>query len=176
MFLDSILNTLHGLGFSKEMVVVAVSALPIVELRGAIPFALGLIPSQIYPEAIAWYHALPLAIAGNLIPVPLLLLFFAAISRKMSRIGIFKRWFTWLEERARRRGRVVVERYKQIGLMLFVSVPLPVTGAWTGSLAATIFEVKFKPAFLYIIAGVCIAGGIVTAVCMLARGGLGYPW
>ena len=175
MFLDSVLNTLHGLGFSKEMVVVAVSALPIVELRGAIPFALGLIPTQIYPEAIAWYHALPLAIAGNLIPVPLLLLFFAAISRKLGRIGIFKRWFTWLEERARRRGRVV-ERYKQIGLMLFVSVPLPVTGAWTGSLAATIFEVKFKPAFLYILAGVCIAGGIVTAVCMLASGGLGYLW
>ena len=128
MFLDNILSTLYGLGFSKELVVVAISALPIVELRGAIPFALGLIPSDVYPHSITWYYALPLAIAGNLIPVPFLLLFFATISRRLSRVGVFKRWFQWLEERTRRRGRVV-ERYKRIGLMLFVAVPLPVTGA-----------------------------------------------
>ena len=174
MFLDNILNTLYGLGFSKELVVVAVSALPVVELRGAIPFALGLIPSDVYPQSITWYYALPLAIAGNLIPVPFLLLFFAAISRRLSRVGVFKRWFQWLEERTRRRGRVV-ERYKRIGLILFVAVPLPVTGAWTGSLAATIFEIKFKPAFLSILVGVCIAGAIVTSVCLFAKGGLNYP-
>ena len=174
MFLDNILSTLYGLGFSKELVVVAVSALPVVELRGAIPFALGLIPSDVYPHSIAWYYALPMAIAGNLIPVPFLLLFFAAISRRLSRVGVFKRWFRWLEERTRRRGRVV-ERYKRIGLMFFVAIPLPVTGAWTGSFAATIFEIKFKPAFLSILAGVCIAGAIVTAVCLLTKGGLNYP-
>ena len=174
MFLDNILSTLYGLGFSKELVVVAISALPIVELRGAIPFALGLIPSDVYPQSIAWYYALPLAIAGNLIPVPFLLLFFAAISRRLSRVGVFKRWFQWLEKRTRRRGRVV-ERYKRIGLMLFVAVPLPVTGAWTGSFAATIFEIKFKPAFLSILAGVCIAGAIVTSICLLTKEGLNYP-
>jgi uncharacterized membrane protein len=163
---DSVLITLHGLGFSKEMVVVAISALPIAELRLAIPFALGLIPSQVYPQIIPWQHALPLAIAGNLIPVPLLLLFFGAISRLLSRIGVFKRWFQWLEERARRRGKVV-ERYQRIGLALFVAVPLPVTGAWTGSLVATIFGIKFKYAFLAILAGICIAGAIVTSVGLL---------
>ena len=174
MFLDNVLNVLHGLGFSKELVVVAVSALPRVELRGAIPFALGLIPSDVYPYSIAWYYALPLAIAGNLIPVPFLLLFFNAIARRMGRVGVFRRWFQWLEERARRRGGIV-ERYKWIGLMAFVAVPLPLTGAWTGSLAATIFEIKFKPAFLSILAGVCIAGAIVTSVCLLTQGGIGYP-
>ena len=59
--------------------------------------------------------------------------------------------------------------------MAFVAVPLPLTGAWTGSLAATIFEIKFKPAFLSILAGVCIAGAIVTSVCLLTQGGIGCP-
>ena len=160
MFLDNILSTLYGLGFSKELVVVAVSALPVVELRGAIPFALGLIPSDVYPHSITWYYALPLAIAGNLIPVPFLLLFFAAISRRLSRVGVFKRWFQWLEERARRRGRVV-ERYKRIGLMLFVAVPLPGTGAWTGSLVAWMFGLNRVKSFVAISIGVIIAGFLI---------------
>jgi len=163
--LDNILNILFRLGFSKELVVVAISALPVVELRGAIPFAMGVIPSAIYPESLPWQRALPLAIAGNLIPVPFLLLFFNAISRHLSRVDIFKRWLHRLEERTRRRGKIV-ERYKRIGLALFVAVPLPVTGAWTGSLAATIFEIKFKHALLSIFVGVCIAGAIVTAACL----------
>jgi len=159
---DNLLTTLHNLGFSKEVVVVAISALPIAELRLAIPFALGLIPSTVYPQNLSWHYALPLAIAGNLIPVPFLLLFFGAISRRLSKIGIFRRWVQWLEERTRRRGKIV-ESYKRIGLVLFVAVPLPVTGAWTGSLAATIFGIKFKHAFFAILVGICIAGAIVTS-------------
>jgi len=121
VLLDNILNTLSSLGLSKELVVILISTLPIVELRGAIPLAINLFN---FP----WYYALLLAIAGNLIPVPLLLLFFGAISQRLSKIGIFKRWFQWLEERTRQRGKIV-ERYKRIGLVLFVAVPLPVTGA-----------------------------------------------
>ncbi len=162
MPLDNILNILFRLGFSKELVVIAISALPVVELRGAIPFAMGVIPSAVYPQNLSWQHALPLALAGNLIPVPFLLLFFGAISKRLSKIGICKRWLRWLEERTRRRGKIV-ERYKRIGLVLFVAIPLPVTGAWTGSLAATILGIKFKHALLSILIGVCIAGAIVTA-------------
>jgi len=147
------------------MVVVAISALPIVELRGAIPFAMGVIPSAVYPESLPWQRALPLAIAGNLIPVPFLLLFFGAVSRRLSRIGIFKRWLSWLERRTRRRGKIV-ERYERIGLALFVAVPLPVTGAWTGSLVAIIFRMRFRHALPSIFIGICIAGAIVTAACL----------
>lgn len=164
MLLNNILNTLFNLGFSKELVVITVSALPIVELRGAIPLGINLFN-------LPWHYALLLAIAGNLIPVPFLLLLFNAISRRLSKIGIFQRWSNWLEERTRRRGKII-ERYKRIGLVLFVAIPLPVTGAWTGSLAATIFEIKFKPAFLSILAGVCIAGAIVTSLSLLAKQGL----
>ncbi len=159
-FLDTLLNS----GLSKELIVIIISALPIVELRGAIPLAINLFN-------FSWYYALLLAIIGNLIPVPLLLLFLNTISRRLGKIGIFKKWFNWLEERTRRRGGII-ERYKRIGLALFVAVPLPITGAWTGSLAATIFKVEFKQALLFIFIGICIAGGIVTGICLLAQRGL----
>ena len=164
MSLDSILNIFFNLGFSKELMVIAVSASPIVELRGAIPLAIN-------KFGFSWHYALPMAIAGNLIPVPFLLLFFGAISKRLSKIGIFKRWFHWLEERTRRRGKIV-ERYKRIGLALLVAIPLPGSGVWTGSLAATIFGIKFKHALLSIFIGVCIAGVIVTYLSLLAERGL----
>jgi len=163
--LDNILNTLSNLGFSEELKVIVISALPVSELRGA------LLLVAFNKINLSWNYALPLAIAGNLIPVPFLLLLFNAISQRLSKIGIFRRWFNWLEERTRRRGKII-ERYKRIGLVLFVAIPLPVTGAWTGSLASTIFEIKFKPAFLSILAGVCIVGAIVTSLSLLAKQGL----
>ena len=138
----------------------AVSTLPIVELRGAIPLAIN-------KFGFPWHRALLIAIGGNLIPVPFILLLFSTISKRLSKVAIFKRWFDWLNERTRRRGKII-ERYKRIGLVLFVAIPFPVTGAWTGSLAATIFGVKFKHALLSIFIGVCIAGAIVTYISLLA--------
>ena len=154
---------LLSLGFSKELVVLIISALPIFELRGAIPVAITVFH---FP----WYHALPLAITGNLLPVPLILLFLDAISRFLSKVGFFDRFLQWLFEHTRKRGRVV-ERYERIGLALFVAIPLPVTGAWTGSLAAVLFGLKFRHAILSIFIGVFIAGIIVTCLCLLGWAG-----
>jgi len=150
---------LLSLGFSKELVVLIIAALPIFELRGALPVAINLFH---FP----WYYALPLAIIGNLLPVPVILLFLDAISRWLSKIGFFDRFLHWLFEHTRKRGRVV-ERYERIGLALFVAIPLPVTGAWTGSLVAVLFGLKFRHAFLSIFIGVCIAGIIVTCLSLL---------
>ena len=150
---------LLALGFSKELVVLVISALPVLELRGALPVAINLFH---FP----WYYALLLAIIGNLLPVPFLLLFLSNISRLLSKIGIFEKMLHWLFEHTRRRGKII-NRYERIGLALFVAIPLPVTGAWTGSLAAVIFGLKFKHAFLSIFAGVLIAGAIVTCLCLL---------
>ncbi len=150
---------LLNLGFSKELVVLIISALPILELRGALPVALNVFH---FP----WYYALPLAIIGNLLPVPIILLLFNAISRCLSKIGFFERFLRWLFEHTRRRGKIV-EKYERIGLALFVAIPLPVTGAWTGSLAAVLFGLKFRHAFLSIFIGVCIAGIIVTCLSLL---------
>jgi uncharacterized membrane protein len=139
--------------------VILIAASPIAELRLAIPLAINTFH---FP----WYYALPIAIIGNLLPVPFILLFLDAATRLLSRVALFKRMLDWLFERTRRRGRLI-ERYKRIGLVLFVAIPLPVTGAWTGSLAAVILGLGFKHAFLSIFVGITIAGIIVTCLSLL---------
>ena len=150
---------LLGAGLSRELVVLIVSALPISELRGAIPLAI-----NVY--GFAWYKAFLIAVAGNLLPVPVLILFFNVLYRAFGRVPIIKRFLDWIIERTRRRGGLV-EKYERIGLMLFVAIPLPVTGAWTGSLAATVFDVKRSYALISIFSGVLIAGVIVTCLSLL---------
>ncbi len=149
---------LLNLGFAKELVVLVTSALPILELRGGIPVAIGLFD---FP----WYYSLLLAVIGNLLPVPFILLFLNSANRLFSRVPFFDRFLTWLFERTRRRGRII-EKYKRIGLILFVAIPLPVTGAWTGSLAAVLFGLRFRHAMLSIFIGVLIAGAIVTCLSL----------
>jgi len=139
--------------------VLAFAASPISELRGAIPWA-------ILKHHFPWYYAFLLAIIGNLLPVPFILLFLDTGSRLLSKISIFERMLHWLFEHTRQRGRII-NRYKRIGLILFVAIPLPVTGAWTGSLTAVLFGLKFKHAFLSIFIGILIAGVIVTCATLL---------
>ncbi len=154
---------LLSLGFSKELVVLVIASLPILELRGALPVAINVFH-------FSWYYALLLAIIGNLVPVPFILLFFDTVSRLLGKIGFFDRMLRWFYGRTRRQGRAI-ERYERIGLALFVAIPLPVTGAWTGSLAAVLFGLKFKHAFLSIFIGVFIAGIIVTCLSLLGWAG-----
>ncbi len=150
---------LLSLGLSKELIVLIIAALPVLELRGAIPVAINIL-------GLPWYYALSLALIGNLLPVPFILLFFKAITRGLARVDVFRRMLDWLFEHTRRRGRIV-ERYKRIGLVLFVAIPLPVTGAWTGSLVASLLGLPFKHAFLAILVGVFVAGIIVTCLSLL---------
>lgn len=146
-------------GIYKELIVVIMSALPVIELRGALPVAINLLD-------MAWYQAFCLAVIGNLLPVPVLLLFLESMAKAISKVDIGKRLVNWVFEHTRRRG-VVIEKYERIGLMLFVAIPLPVTGAWTGSVAAFLFGLKFNRAFFSILFGVIIAGAIVTSLCLL---------
>lgn len=144
---------------SDILAVLGVAASPIFELRGAIP--LGILGLDF-----EWYQALPLAILGNLLPVPFILLFIDWITRQLSRVAFFERIISRMFAMTRRRGRMI-QRYERIGLMLFVAIPLPITGAWTGSLAAVLFGLKFRYAFVSIVLGIIIAGGMVTAATML---------
>jgi uncharacterized membrane protein len=148
-----------GLELSSVLTVLGIAASPISELRGAIPWA---ILNYHFP----WYYAFLFALIGNLLPVPFILLFLDTLSRLLSKISLFERILQWLFERTRRRGKII-ERYERIGLILFVAIPLPLTGAWTGSLAAALFGLKFKHALLSIFIGVLIAGIIVTWVTLL---------
>ncbi|MBA7669600.1 hypothetical protein ES703_77732 [subsurface metagenome] len=109
-------------GFPKELVVLLIAVLPVLELRVAIPVGINTF-------GMPWYHAFPLAFIGNLIPVPIIILFLEAITRWLSKIEFFRRALDWLFEHTRRRGRIV-EKYKRIGLMLFVAIPLLIHFRW----------------------------------------------
>lgn len=133
-----------------------VSMLPVLELRGGVPFgvALGL------PVPTAFIAAL----IGNMLPVPFIILFvrrvFQWIRRRFPRLGAK---VDGLEERAREKGEKV-QKYQTWGLLLLVAVPLPGTGAWTGALVAALLDMRLKKAVPVIFAGVLIAGVIVTAL------------
>ena len=145
---------------NKEAAVVILAALPISELRGAIPLAIsmGFSPQKAYI----------LGVVGNLLPVIPLLFLLQPISEKLRHIPIFERFFNWLFERTRKKA-TLIEKFEAIGLILFVAVPLPITGAWTGCLAATLFKIRFRYALVAIIAGVVIAGVIVLAISVAGK-------
>lgn len=153
--LDKILD----LSFAKELIVLIISTLPIAELRGSIPVAINMFH---FP----WYYALLLAIIGNLIPVPFLLLFLDSLARFLSRFSLTRRFMNWVFERTRKQGKHI-GRYKEIGLAIFVAIPLPGTGAWTASLVAVLLGMKFTRSFLAITVGVVIAGVIVICLALL---------
>lgn len=151
-------------GLSPELAVFITSMLPIIELRGALPMAINLFK-------IPWFKAFLISYIGNLVPVPIILWLLGPIVRLLSRIRIFNKFFNWLFERTRRKGNKVIEKYEEIGLLAFVAIPLPGTGAWTGALIAFLFGLDFKKSLIVISLGVLIAGVIVTCLCLLGWAG-----
>ena len=156
--IEQITNSL--VAFNKEIAVVALAAMPVSELRGAIPLALALGFSPL--------KAYCLAFIGNVLPIVPLLFLLQPISDKLRHIPIFEKFFNWLFERTRRKASLV-EKFEAIGLILFVAIPLPITGAWTGCVAATLFKIRFRYAFWAILSGVIIAGLIVTGLSLAGR-------
>ncbi len=148
---------------SPELATFIVAMLPIFELRGAIPLGIGL--------NLSWQQTYCLAVAGNIIPVIPLLLFLKPVSEYLRRYPMWERFFNWLFARTRSRS-ALVERLELVGLILFVAVPLPITGAWTGTVAAFLFDIPFKHALPAIALGVMIAGSVVT----LASLGVVHVW
>jgi len=145
------------------LAVMVIGALPVSELRGAIPVAMGI-------YGMGPFEAYFLSVFGNLIPVVPLLLYLEPVSGYLRRYHIFDVFFTWLFARTRRNHTENFEKYGLLALTLFVAVPLPVTGAWTGCAAAFVFGIKFKHSMPAIAAGVMIAGVIVTVLTMMGIG------
>ena len=154
-----LLNSLGGL--PPQWLVVIVSAMPVSELRGAIPIGimLGVAPVKVFI----------LAIIGNLIPVLPLLYFMEPVSEKLRKFPLFKKFFDWLFERTRKKSEVI-EKYELLGLIIFVAIPLPMTGAWTGCIAASLLKLEKKLSFFAVSAGVSIAAVIVTIITLSAKG------
>ncbi|MDP8259272.1 MAG: small multi-drug export protein [Candidatus Aadella gelida] len=148
------------ISFNKEAGVMILAALPISELRGAIPLAIAMDFTPI--------KAYFLGVFGNLVPVVPLLLMLKPVSERLRHLPVFEKFFTWLFERTRKKAGLI-EKFEALGLILFVAVPLPITGAWTGCVAATLFKIRFRYALPAIIAGVLIAGLIVLALSLAGK-------
>ena len=149
---------LHWLaGIPKELIVVIVGALPITEVRGAIPLALsfGMPPLKAF-----W-----LAVLGNFIFIIPALFFFEPVTAALRKFKICSRFFDWVFERTKRNSDAI-QKYEALGLAIFVAVPLPMTGAWSGVIAASLFKIRFRLAFIAITAGVFAAALIVLALCV----------
>jgi len=142
----------------KDYLVMIVGALPVSELRGAIPLGLycGMPITKVF-----W-----LAVLGNLIPVIPLLFLLEPVSLRLRRFKIWSRFFDWLFERTKKRADRI-QKYEALGLAMFVAIPLPITGAWTGIVAASLFKIRFRYAFIAIVAGVLCSGLIVSTLCTL---------
>lgn len=139
------------------LIVFLISMVPLIELRGAIPYGLGfgLAPLPTYA----------LAIVGNCLPVPIILFFVKRVLFWMQgcSVELFRRVADFVIRKAQK-NRDRVEKYAALGLFLFVAIPLPGTGAWTGSLVAAMFDMKKRYAFLSIFLGVLTAGIIMSLI------------
>jgi len=164
---DALLGWLSGIPAEIQMIVL--SAFPFTELRGSIPIAF-LNPHWIWP----WWKIYLLAVVGNMLPVPFILWFLGPVSRFLSRWKFFETFFNKLFERARRRAGTKIEKYEALGLTIFVAIPLPVTGAWTGCVVAFLFGIPTRIAIPSIALGVATAGVIITLIMSGTLAGIGF--
>ena len=141
----------------KELCVLFCSMLPIIELRGAIPLGAAL--------GLPWWQNYLIAVVGNMLPVPIILLFVKAVLNWMAkcRVKLFNKIANKMFEKAEK-NREKIEKYAFWGLTLFVAIPLPATGAWTGTLVASLFDMKFWKSLLAAFIGVLIAGVVMTLI------------
>lgn len=178
--------------FKKAAIVFLISILPIVELRGAIPVSAAF--------GLPFYFTYPLAVIGNLLPVPFILLFIPKILDFLSRFRLFRPIVSWLRRKADKGSKKLIKEGSPDGtacesapdsdghiatssdtrrmsgatfvaLLSFVAIPLPVTGAWTGALIASLFNFHRRKSFLAILLGVLISGVIVS---LISYGVLGF--
>jgi len=164
---SKLVTVLAGL-FSKELTIVLVAMLPILELRGAIP--LGILGEDVRLFGIHGFGMHPLkvymlALLGNMIPVYWLLVFLKKFFHRLQTMRFVGKFFKWWFASVERRSGII-QRWGFWGLVCFVAIPLPVTGAWTGAAAATLLEIDTKKACIAIFLGVACAGFIMTALSL----------
>ena len=145
--------------FQKYLIVFLVSMVPIIELRGAVPIGTGM--------GLPWIPTLIVSVIGNMVPVPFIYFF----ARKVLEWGKDKKYigkfFTWCLKKGHSGGEKLQAKAGRglfFALLLFVGVPLPGTGAWTGILAASLLDMGFKKSVVAVILGVILAGLIMTLI------------
>lgn len=158
---EKILSFLYSFGLSPKTIILCLSTLPVTELRASIPIGILLLKQDV--KLVFFY-----SILGNILPIAPIYFFLEPISKKLSKTVYIRRFFEWLFERAHRR-KALIEKYEAFGLMLFVAIPFPGTGVWTGCLVASLLRMRFIPTFLAAALGVILAAIIVTAVTVVGK-------
>ena len=170
--LSNLVNSVNELAtWIKYLFVFVVSMIPLIELRGAIPFAYVFRVGDPSFNLVLSYVIIAI---GNMIPVPIIFFF----ARKVLEWGADKKFigklFTFCLEKGHKGGEKLQSKAGRglfVALLLFVGIPLPGTGAWTGTLAASILDMKFKDSIVAVMCGVALAGIIIGLLCTF---GFGY--
>ncbi len=142
-----------------------ISMIPILELRASVIYGAA--------KGLEWFIVIPLSIVGNMLPVPFILLFIRKILAWMKTKERFSKFALWLERKAEKHSKRVL-KYAFFGLVLFVGIPLPGTGAWTGALVAALFDLRMKSALPAIFLGLLLASAIMGAASYGAVGFLSF--
>lgn len=142
-------------GINKELIIFIISLLPILELRG------GMLAATLL--GINFKRSFIICILGNIIPIPLVLLFLEKIFNLLGKWKVTKKLIEWLKKKALSK-RKQIDKYGYLGLILFVGIPLPGTGAWTGSLLAILLGLNKRKSFICILLGILLAAIIMSIV------------
>ena len=152
-----------------------IAMVPLIELRGAIPVAYTIKATMENPESFNLFWAYVVIALGNMLPVPFIFFF----ARKVLEWGKDKKviggFFSWCLEKGHKGGEKLQSKAGRglyVALLLFVGIPLPGTGAWTGTLAASFLDMDFKKSMLAVAGGIALAGIIVGVLCALGFGAL----
>ena len=145
--------SIFGVNAGKVIGIFFISLLPVIELRGSIPIG--------YYQGLPWYTNMITSIIGNILPVPFILLFVVKVFEFMKKRNIMVNVIEKIEKRAMSRSESIANK-EFLGLMLFVAIPFPGTGAWTGALIAALLQFDRKKSYVYIFIGVLIAASLVT--------------
>ncbi len=153
---DFIVEAITGADIGKYLATFIISMIPVIELRGAIPIGVGL--------GLSHAEAMGISIIGNMLPVPFIILFIRPIFRWMTRkSGKLARLAEKLETKAEGKWDKI-HRYQFFALTIFVAIPLPGTGAWSGALIAAVMNMRLRNALPSILLGVLIAGILVSGI------------
>jgi len=153
--------------FKKYLITFLISMVPLVELRGGVPFGTGM--------GLPWYWCLLVCMIGNMIPVPFIFFFARKTLVWGSDKPVIGKFFSWCLEKGEHGGKKLQEKAGKgmyVALLLFVGIPLPGTGAWTGTLAASILDLDFKKSIVVVVLGILLAGIIMTLLSQGVKTGI----
>lgn len=139
---------------NKELYILFISMLPIIELRGSIPIGIAI--------GMPFWEVWVLSIIGNMIPIFPILVLFQPVSQFLFKFKWYTRMYNWIYNHSMKKGKDTLNRYGAFGLFVFTAIPVPSTGAWTAAFLASFFRIKIQYSFPAIAFGVIAAGFIVA--------------